>query len=811
MQTLLQDLKYGIRMLVKSPGFTVVALLTLALGIGANTAIFSLINSVLLRPLPYRNSRELVAISGTNTETGLTPIAVSYTRFQNVQRESRALESVGAFLAFEMSLTGRGEPEQVNAGRMTANLFHVLGISPALGRDFLPAEDQPGGADVAIISQSFWQNHFGGDPALVGRTISLDGRSTTVVGILPASFRFPFQQPEPDVWIPRVFETNILAPVQIRSGAGFLFVIGRMNPGESLARFQAELTAVNDGYKKENPGFADAAKYVLSATSLNDNLVGSLRSSFAVLLVAVGFVLLIACANVANLLLARSTSREREIAIRQALGASRGRLLRQLFTESLVLSLAGGAIGALIAAWCLPLLRFITPGTVPRLDEVRIDGPVLLFSFALCIVTGIAFGLAPSFQASRRDLHETLKEGSRGSTEGGRGGRARRVMVVAEVAVALVLVTGAGLLIRSFVRLTRVDPGFDSHNVLAIPLTLPATRYSEPETRAELVRQVVERIESLPGVDSAAAVSHVPLFTPPRFVFFCPEGRVCQGIGKDPIIALREITPDYFRTMRIRLLRGRAFEDKDAQGATPVVIIDQLTAARYFPDGDPIGKTLQNSRDKIPMQIVGVVADVKFTTLNAPNVEEMYMPHRQSPRPTMTILVRSTSNPQPLIAAVRQKLAELDPDLPIAGIKSMDEIVSTSVAQPRLLTALVGAFAAFALLLAAVGIYGVMAYSVSQRIHEVGIRVALGASPRDIFRLIVGQGMGLVLAGVALGFILSLVLTRLLSTLLFGTSATDPATFASVAGLLIFVALLASYIPARRATRVDPLVALRYE
>jgi putative ABC transport system permease protein len=347
--------------------------------------------------------------------------------------------------------------------------------------------------------------------------------------------------------------------------------------------------------------------------------------------------------------------------------------------------------------------------------------------------------------------------------------------------------------------------------VLAIPLTLPATRYAEPEKRAELVRQVVERIESLPGVDSAAAVSHVPLFTPPRFVFFCPEGRVCQGIGKDPIIALREITPDYFRTMRIRLLRGRAFEDKDAQGATPVVIIDQLTAARYFPDGDPIGKTLQNSRDKIPMQIVGVVADVKFTTLNAPNVEEMYMPHRQSPRPTMTILVRSTSNPQPLIAAVRQKLAELDPDLPIAGIKSMDEIVSTSVAQPRLLTALVGAFAAFALLLAAVGIYGVMAYSVSQRIHEVGIRVALGASPRDIFRLIVGQGMGLVLAGVALGFILSLVLTRLLSTLLFGTSATDPATFASVAGLLIFVALLASYIPARRATRVDPLVALRYE
>ena len=810
MQTLLQDLKYGARMLVKSPGFTAIAILTLALGIGANTAIFSLIDSVLLRPLPYENPGQLVAFSGTNAESGLTGILVSYTRFQQVQEQSRAIKSLGAYIPFTMSLTGRGEPEVVNASRITGNFFHVLAVSPALGRDFLAAEDQPGGADVTIISDSFWHNHFGGDPSLIGRTLSLDGRSTTVIGILPPSFRFPFQQPEPDVWIPRVFETTNLVPVQVRSGAGFLLPIGRLKPDQTLARFQAELATLHESYHRDNPGFADS-KLVPAATSLETNLVGGLRSSLIVLLVAVGFVLLIACANVASLLLARATAREKEIAIRQALGASRVRLVRQLLTESLLLSLAGGGLGVLIASWCLPILRSIAPGTVPRIESVRVDAPVLLFSLALCIITGVVFGLVPSLTASRRDLHDTLKEGGRGSTESGHGGRARSVMVVAEVAVAIVLVTGAGLLIRSFTRLMRVNPGFDSTNVLAVPLTLPTAHYAEPEKRAEFIRQLTERVEALPGVESAAAVSHLPLLSPPRFVFFCPEGRVCQGIGKDPIISLRQATPDYFRTMRIPLLRGRVFEQKDLQGSTPVVIIDQLTASQYFPGVDPIGKTLQNSRDKIPMQIIGIVGDVKFASLSTPNLAEMYMPHAQLPWPNMVLVVRSASNPQPLVSAVRQKIAELDPDLPVAGIQTMDEIVSASVAQPRLLTALVGAFAGFALLLAAIGIYGVMAYSVSQRIHEVGIRMALGATPRDVFARVVGQGMRLVFIGIALGCVASLALTRLLATLLFGTSATDPVTFAAVAFTLIAVALLACYLPARRATRVNPIIALRSE
>jgi putative ABC transport system permease protein len=810
MQTLLQDLKYGTRMLAKSPGFCIAALFTLALGIGANTIIFSIVNSVLLRPLPYKNPDQLVAISGTNTETGLGGALVSYTRLQQLEEQSRILHGVAGFIALNVGLTGRGEPEQLAAGRVTGNLFRVLGTAPAVGRDFLPSEDEAGGADVAIVSDSFWHNHFGGDPALIGRTISLDGHGTTVVGILPPSFHFPFQQPEPDVWIPRVFETNALRPEQIRSGAAFLFVIGRMKPGEKLSHFQAELATLNDSYRKENSGFVDATKFVLAVTSLEYNLVGSLQSSLVVLFVAVGFVLLIACVNVASLLLARASTRQKEIAIRQALGASQARLVRQLLTESLILSLAGGGIGVLIAAWCQPLLRHVAPGVIPRIETVRIDAPVLFFSFALCVLTGVIFGLVPSWTASHRDLHEVLKEGGRGSTDSGSGGRARRVMIVAEVAVAVVLVTGGGLLIKSFVQLMRVNPGFDSHNVLTLPITLPSGRYAAPEKRAQFVRELLDRIEGLPGVESAAGVSHLPLLSVSRFVFFCPEGRVCQGIGKDPTISMRQVTPNYFRTMRIALLRGRVFEQKDMQGAMPVVI-DQLTAARYFPNADPIGKTLQNSRDKIPMQIIGVVADVKFNALNAANIEEMYLPHEQSPWPSMTLVVRSASNPQALAAAVRHTIEEVDPDLPVAGIQTMDQVVSTSIAQPRLLTALVGTFAGFALILASLGIYGVMAYSVLQRTHEVGIRMALGASRRDIFTLVISQGMRLVLTGVVLGFIASLGLTRLLSTLLFGTTPTDPFTFAAVTMTLIAVALLACYIPARRATRVDPLVALRYE
>jgi putative ABC transport system permease protein len=811
MGTVLQDLRYAVRMLAKSRGFTAVAVLTLALGIGANTAIFSLIRTVLLRPLPYGDPEKLINISASNPEKGLTGIAVSYTKLQHLQQLTRTLESVGAYYTLSLNLVGRGEPEEINGSRVNAEFFQALRISPALGRSFLSPEDQIGGADVVMLSNAFWHSHFNGDPAVLGRSISLDGKSTTIVGILPSTFRFPFQQPEPDVWLPRVFDIAALRPEQLRAGAGFLFIIARMKSGETYAHAQAEVDTINQSYAQAFPGNADSGKLALSMTSLENNLVGSVRPSLIVLLVAVGLVLLIACANVASLMMARATAREKEVAIRQALGASRRRLVRQLLTESLVLSFIGGTLGVMVAAWSLPLLRLVAPGAVPRLEEVRVDGIVLLYSITLCLFTGIAFGLFPALQVSRRDLHETLKEGGRGSSGSSRAGRARRMMVIAEVAVALMLVTGAGLLIKSFVRLLHVNPGFDSRGVTTFSVNLPTTRYSTGPQRAEFFRQALEHIRPLPNVESAGVVSFLPLAGPIRYVFFCAEGQVCQGIGKDPIIALRQASPGFFETMRISLLRGRTFTERDIEGAPRVVIINQTVADRYFPHQDPIGKTLQNSREMIPMQIVGVVADVKFSALSTPKFEEMYLPYQQSAWMAMTIVVRSDSAAQPLISAVLEKIKELDPDLPTAGIQPMEKVVSVSVGQPRLITGLVGAFAGFALLLAAVGIYGVMAYSVSQRTHEMGIRMALGAAPRDIFRLVVGQGMRLVLAGIALGFLASLGLTRLMATLLFGTNANDPITFAAVAFILVGVALAACYIPARRATRVDPLIALRYE
>jgi putative ABC transport system permease protein len=809
MEALWQDLRYALRTLAKEPGFTVVAVLTLALGIGANTAIFSLIDSVLLNPLPYKNPASLVSIVAGNREAGTTGTPVSFTKFQALEQQTKTLESVGAFYQTTMNMTGRGEPEDINVNRVNADFFQALGVAPAMGRDFLTAEDQIGGADVAMLSNAFWRSQLNSDPNVLGKSLSLDGKPTTIVGVLPRSFEFPFQQPQPDVWVPRVFDIMGLRPEQLRMGAGFLFLIARLSPGQTMAQAQAEADGISETYAKAYPGNADAAKHSLDMTSLTDNLVGGVRPSLFVLLGAVGFVLLIACANVASLLLTRATARKKEMSIRQSLGATRARLTRQLLTEGLVLAFAGGAIGVVIASVTMPLLRAGAGNQVPRLDEVHVNGLVLLASFVLCVVTGVVFGLVPAVQVADHDLHGTLKEG-RGTASGG-SARARQAMVIAEVAVALLLVTGAGLLIRSFVNLVRVNPGFDSRGVMTFPVSLPTTKYATLPQRAEFFRQAVEKIKTIPSVESVGVVSYMPMTGAARYVFFCPEGQVCQGIGKDPLISMKQISEGYFAAMGIPLLRGRVFTNADIDGAPQVVIINQTVAGKYFPGQDPIGKTLQNSRDRIPLQIVGVVADAKITSLSAPKFEEMYRPHLQAPWMAMTIVVRSNSAPQPLVAAVREKIQSIDPDLAVSGVQSLDHLVSDSVGQPRLLTALVGAFAAFALLLAAIGIYGVMAYSVSHRMREMGIRMALGAAPRDIVRLVVGQGMRLVLAGMVIGFVASLWLTKFLASQLFGTQPKDPATFALVALGLALVALAACLIPARRAMRVNPMVALRYE
>ena len=805
------DVKFALRILRKNPGFTLVAVFTLALGIGANTAIFSVVNAVLLQPLPYRDAGRLLSISQVDHQNKIVGIPVSHTKFAQIQEQNHTLESAAAYYVLGLALAARHEPEVVIGAHVSQNFFDVLGIRPALGRAFLPEEQKTGGPDVAVVSDAFWHSYFAGDEALLGRSITIDGKNVTVVGILPASFKFPPQFPEPGVWLPREFENSTLRPDQIQSGAGYLSMIARLRQEQSLGRAQAELNTINSRYRAQFGSYVDATKYDLSATSLEESLVATLRPSLLVLLAAVGFVLLIACANVANLLLARATGREREIAIRKALGASRVRLVRQLLIESLLLSLAGCALGIFLSSSLLPLVRSLNPGTFPRIADARIDAGVLVFSLILCVLTGIIFGLAPSLQTANKALQPVLKEGARGSSEAGSRGKFRSLLVIAEMGIALVLMTGAGLLMESFAHLVRVDPGFSPKNLTTFPINLPAARYPQAQQQAEFYRQVLERVKTLPEVQQAGATSYLPLSGAIRFVFFCPEGLVCQGVGKDPLIAMRQVTPSYFDTARTPLLSGRVFSGRDVAGGQLVVIVNETTAKRYWPNQNPIGKHLANSRDMIQREVVGIVADVKFNTLNATNSEEMYLPSAQSPWPAMTLVVRSSGDSRSLVPAVRAKIAEVDPTLPVSGILSMEDVVSTSIAQPRLIMQFVGVFAGFALLLSAMGIYGVMAYSVTQRKQELGIRVALGAEPRDILRLVVGQGIRLTLIGVILGVLTSLLLTRLLSSLLFGVHAIDTVAFAGSVVVLVVAAFVACYLPAQRATRVDPIVVLRFD
>jgi putative ABC transport system permease protein len=810
MRSIIQDLKFALRMLGKNPGFTVVAVLTLALGIGANSAIFSVVNTVLLRPLPYRDPHRLLYLTQINLQTQTNGIFMSYPKYTQLAEQSRTMESVGAYFASTLNYVTPREPEALNGARATENFFHVLGIAPALGRTFLPDEQQPGAADVAILSDGFWHSHFAGDEHVLGRSIVLDGKPAIIVGVLPASFRFPLQFPEPDVWLPRVADAPFLRPEQVRTGAGYLIVIGRLRDGETLPRAQAEFDTINARYREQFGGFADANKLGISAVPLETGVVGSLRTGLMVLLAAVGFVLLIACVNVANLLLARATARDREIAIRKALGASGSRLIRQLLSESILLSFSGGALGMCLAAGIIPVLRVFSPGSVPRLADTRLDGAVVVFSLLLCVVTGIIFGLMPALQAARGELHETLKEGSRGSTEGGRG-KFRSALIVAEMAIALVLMTGAGLLIESFTHVMQVNPGFAPQNLMTFPLNLPPDRYAQAPQQAEFYRQLIERVKAMPETEAAGVTSYLPLTGAIRFVYFCSEGRVCEGIGKDPLIALRQVSPEYFDTVHTPLLHGRTFTDRDSATGQPVAIVNQTVASRYWPGQDPIGKHLANSRDMLQREVVGVVADVKFNALNVANSEEMYVPLAQIPWPATALIVRSQTSSQSLVPAVRAKIAELDPNLPVIGISSMEDVLSASVAQPRIIMEFAGVFAGFALLLSAIGIYGVMAYSVSARKQEMGIRMSLGAEPRDILKLVVGQGMRLALLGAGIGVAVSFALTRLLASMLFGVRAADPLVFGAATLVLVFSALTACYLPARRATRVDPIIVLRYE
>jgi len=811
MSVFYQDGRFAVRMLSKNLSFASIAILTLALGIGANTVIFGGVNALFLNPLPYRDPSRLVAISASDAGTGTGGIPLSFTKFTQLEQQSRVFESLGAYYTTTLGLATEREAEAVNAARVSLNFFHTFGMVTARGRDFLPEEEVQGGRDVVVISDGFWHSHFAGDEHALGKSLVLDGKASTIIGILPPSFRFPFQVPEPDVWLPRVSEHPLLKPAQIQSGAGYLLVVARLRAGETDAHAQAELNAISLQYKEQFSTYADAPRYGLTLTGLQESLVGNLRSSFLVLLAAVGLLLLITCANVANLLLARATTREKELALRKVLGASPARLIRQLVTESLVLSFVGGTLGVTLALLLMPLIRSLGSGQIPRLAEAKVDGTVLFFCLVLSAITGVLFGLAPAVQIAGRRVHDALKEGSRGSSIGSTRARSRAALVVSEIAIALVLMTAAGLFVESFAHLLGVNPGFTPQQLTAFPITLPTTRYARPERQAEFFRQLLEQARTVPGVQAAGMVSFLPLSGGRRLSYFCPEGQICQGLGKDPLIAFWQVSDGYFESVKTPLLRGRVFTRSDVAGGLPVAIISEAGAQRFWPNQNPLGKHIVGSRDHIAREVVGVVSDVKFSALNAADTEQMYLPFEQLPYPAMSLVVRSTVKLDALIPMVRGKIAQLDPTLAVANVSTMEEIVRTSIAQPRLITELVSMFAAFALLLAAIGIYGVMAYSVTARTREMGIRMSLGASRQDIFRLVVGQGARLTLAGVILGLLGAFALARLIATLLFGVRATDPRAFTLAAAILFVTSLGACYIPARRAIRVDPMVALRYE
>ena len=814
---MIQDLRYGVRTFLKNPGFTAIAVITLALGIGANTAIFSVVHAVLLRPLPYPDSDRLAMVWQKYTKRGWGIVSVSYPNFAAIREQSQVFDNSSAAAYGEFNLTADGGPERLIGLRVSADFFAVLGVSPAIGRAILPEEDKAGAQRVVILSQGLWQRRFGSDSGIVGKPLTLNGASYTVVGVMPPDFQYPppftvtiassaIAVPKADLWVPLAVAVN-----EAGVGTRAYQMIGRLKPGVSPAQAQAEMNTIAERLEQQYPGPNTGLE--LSLTTLHEQVVGSVRRALWVLFGVVGFILLIACANVANMLLARASGRRKELAVRLALGASRLRLIRQLLTESVMLASAGGALGLLLANWGCELLIAINPDKIPRATEIRINWYALGFTAAVTLLTGVIFGLAPALSASRLDLNESLKEGGRSATGSFASGRSRQLLVVAEVALSLVLLIGAGLMIRSFARLLAVDPGFKPERLLTLRLNLPSANYGAQRQQAAFYQQLMERIERLPGVEAVAAINSLPLTGDRNNARLTIEGRQRANPNEPTHTANRVISPGYFRALGIPLQRGRAFTAGDAEGTPAVAIINQTAARVFWPNEDPLGKRI--APDGFPsgtwLTIVGVVSDVRHFALGAEPQPEVYWPYTQTPDQSINLLIRATVDPLSLAGAARSEIWAIDKTLPVSDVKTMDELLSGSVAQPRFYALLLTAFAVVALLLAAVGLYGVMSYAVNQRAHEIGVRMALGARPRDALWLIVNQGMVLTLAGVAAGVVAAWALTRVLKNLLFGVSATDPAIFLGIALLLAGVASLACYLPARRATKVDPMTALRGE
>jgi putative ABC transport system permease protein len=811
METLLQDLRYGVRTLAKTPGFSAIAVLTLALGIGANSAIFSVVNAVLLAPLPFDEPERLVMVGEYDTSEAEGDSNMSYLNFVDFREQNRTFDDIAAYNRAGFSVTIGEEPERVEGALVSWTLFQTLQVQPIAGRAFLPEEDKKGAPPVVVISHGLWQRRFGGDPGVVGRALVVEGKQATVVGVMPAGFQFPVGTDPADMWAP--LATNSLFADS--RGAHFLDAVGRLERGVTVDQAKADLDAISAALEQQYPD--SNIGYRSRVVPLHEALVGDVRAALLVLLGAVGFVLLIACVNVANLLLARALSRQKEIAIRSALGASRWRVARQLLTESLLLALVGGALGLAVAAWGADALAALVADEIPRAAEIGLDGRVVGFTFGVAALTGVVFGLAPALRLARADLNETLKDGSRATTEGVRHNRVRSALVVAEVVFSVVLLAGAGLMIRSLVGLLSVDTGFTARNVVTMDLTVPEAAFEDdPFFAGTFYRQALDRIASIPGIRSAAVTSTLPLSGNAIGIGYFIEGKTPTAEGERPSAPYDAVSPGYFRTMGIPVLRGRDFTPQDTKEGQPVIIISEALARRYWSDEDPVGKRMTigysaGEGQPASREIVGVVGNIKHQGLEHGADVAMYTPFAQTPWPFGTVVVAAEADPAGVVAAIRKEVMAVNRSQAVFNIRPMSEVVSRSVSEPRLYMALLAAFAGLALLLTAVGIYGVMAYSVSRRTHEIGIRMALGARPGDVLRLVVRQGMGLVLAGVAVGLVAAVAATKSMESLLFGVSAGDPLTLASVALLLVLVAFLAVLVPARRAAGLDPMIALRLD
>ena len=805
MDHLRQDVLYAVRRLFKSPGFTLVAVLTLALGIGANSAIFSVVNGVLLKPLPYPEPDRLVGVYHT---TNGNRAVMSGPNFTDIARSATTIENAAGISTTRMILTGQGEAARLPVAEVSASLFSVLRVRPEIGRTFAADENTPGKTKVVILSHGLWEQRFGRDASVIGRRIMLDGVAHEVIGVMPRGFSYPSDR---QAWLPVEYNEGF---VRKQRGAWYLSVVARLKPGVTAAQAAAEIETIGRNLARQYP---DAnAEIGMTAFPLLESMVGDIRRSVMILLGAVGFVLLIACTNVANLLLARAAARGSEMAVRTALGAGRARLVRQLLTESVLLSLLGAAFGLLLAVWGVELLIKLKPQGIPRLDNVSVDGIVIAFTVATAILTGILFGLVPAFTATR-GLSSSLKESGRGAVTSRGGTRVRGALVVVELALAVMLLAGAGLLMRSFMKLQAVDPGFKAEQALTFDLTLPDARYKEEAQTVAFFDQLLPRLRALPGVRSASAVMGLPLSGLDFIISFEVGGRPPVPPSQQPSMQVRVATPDYFQAIGIPLTRGRGFTEADRADTPKVVLITEAAARQFFPGEDPIGKTIKlgwgrgAGKPRAGGEVVGVVGDIKDAALNEPNPPQIYMPMRQWPVSFMTVVMKTAVPPASLADAARAQVAAIDPNLPLSNVSTLDAVVAKSISQERFYMTLLAVFAAVALVLAAIGIFGVLSYAVSQRTREIGIRMALGAQGRSVIGLIVAEAMILVGCGVAAGIAAALWVTQAMSKMLFDITPTDPVTFATVGGVLVTVALFASYLPARRATRVDPIVALRAE